>query len=223
MVMVFVPAGEFSMGSNDGESDEKPVHTVYLDAYYIDEYEVTNAQYRKCVEAGVCSQPSYWDDSGYNKPNQPVVGVNWNDAKTYCQWAGARLPTEAEWEKAAQGTDGRTYPWGNQSADCSRANYGGCVGRPAEVGQYPTGASPYGALDMAGNVWEWVADWYAADYYGRSPARNPQGPDSGQYRVLRGGSWSASAYSLRAAYRGGSDPADRSGSSGFRCAGSPGG
>jgi formylglycine-generating enzyme required for sulfatase activity len=177
MVMVYVPEGEFLMGSPSGQGndDEHPQHTVYLDAFWIDQTEVTNAQYRKCLEAGVCRKPVCWDNSDYNAPDQPVVCVSWGDARTYCEWAGVRLPSEAEWEKAARGTDGRVYPWGNEAPICERANYAVCVGKAASAGSYPAGVSPYGALDMAGNVWEWVADWYAGNYYSRSPARNPQG------------------------------------------------
>jgi len=188
MVMVYVPAGEFLMGSSDADGqardDEKPQHTVYLDAYWIDRTEVTNAQYRKCVEAGACREPECW-----SVRDQPVVCVGWGDAQAYAAWVGGRLPTEAEWEKAARGMDGRIYPWGNGAPDCSRANYSSCVGRPAVVGSYPAGASPYGALDMAGNVWEWVADWYEEGYYARSPDRNPQGPAYGGLWVVRGGSF----------------------------------
>jgi formylglycine-generating enzyme required for sulfatase activity len=220
--MVSVPAGEFIMGSEEGDSDEQPVHTIYLDAFYIDKTEVTNAQYRQCVEAGACDAPvdaTYYDNADYAQ--HPVVFVSWHDADAYCRWAGKRLPTEAEWEKAARGTDGRTYPWG-EGIDCDRAQHGECAGQTVPVGSKPKGASPYGALDMAGNVWEWVADWYDSGYYSQSPARNPQGPDSGEERVLRGGSWSYGANFVRSANRYGDSPVDRFDNVGFRCArGSP--
>jgi formylglycine-generating enzyme required for sulfatase activity len=228
MALVYVPAGEFTMGTNE-EGDEEPVHTVYLDGYYIDKYEVSNAQYQRCVEAGACEQSGCRNESAYSAPDWPVVCVDWNQAKAYCQWAGARLPTEAEWEKAARGTDARTYPWGNEAPDCSRANYCPgwpgkcCVGGTSRVGDYASGASPYGALDMAGNVWEWTADWYASDYYSRSPANNPQGPDSGQRRVLRGGSWSYQFADIRAVHRYHLDPSASGHPIGFRCVVSPGG
>jgi formylglycine-generating enzyme required for sulfatase activity len=220
--MVYVPAGEFIMGSNEGYSDEKPAHTVYLDAFYIDKYEVTNAQYRKCAEAGACSQPH--DAEYYNDPNyagHPMVYVDWSQADAYCRWAGKRLPTEAEWEKAARGTDGRTYPWG-EGIDCDHAQYGECGGQTVPVGSKPQGTSPYGALDMAGNVWEWVADWYGEDYYSQSPERNPPGPDSGWSRVLRGGSWDNLQWFAYCTGRGRNFPGLRNHFVGFRCArGSP--
>ncbi len=234
-VMVYVPAGEFIMGSDKGEVNEQPVHTVYLDAFYMDKTEVTNAQYQRCVEAGACRTPTCdWGEPTYgdaSKADHPVVCVNWNDAQAYCAWAGKRLPTEAEWEKAARGTDGRTYPWGN-TFDGSRLNFcdRNCefdwkdsdaddgYAQTAPVGSYPQGASPHGALDMAGNVWEWEADWYDAGYYSQSPGRNPPGPDSGQYRVLRGGSWHDGGGFGRGAARNGGNPGDRGNYAGFRCA-----
>jgi len=161
MVQVYVPAGSFQMGSDTGDSDEKPVHTVTLDAFWIDRTEVTNAMYALCVEAGKCSPPSssksytrdnYYGDAQYN--NYPVIYVTWDNANAYCEWAGRRLPTEAEWEKAARGTDGRTYPWGDAAPDSTRLNYNSNVGDTTEAGKYPSGASPYGVWDMAGNVWE---------------------------------------------------------------------
>jgi serine/threonine-protein kinase len=205
MTMVYVPAGEFTMGIGEGASTSAPAHNVYLDAFWIDQTEVTNAMYAKCVEAGVCKPPSqsssathtrYYGD--FNFDNYPVIYVSWTDADAYCQWARARLPTDAEWEKAARGADGRIFPWGGDdygNASCSQANYwqgigiGFCVGDTVAVGSYPTGVSPYGALDMSGNVWEWVADWFSKTYYSYSPQRNPAGPNSGEFRVIRGGSW----------------------------------
>ena len=224
-VMVYVPAGEFLMGSNDdypyAGPDEKPQRTVHLDAFWIDRTEVTNAQYRKCVEAGACEEPRYWDDDRYNAPDQPVVGVSWDDAQVYTAWAGGRLPTEAEWEKAARGTDGRLYPWGDSAPDCRKANCGRCADRPFVVGSHPDGASPYGVLDMAGNVEEWVADWYDDDYYSRSPDRNPQGPDTGESLVLRGGTFDSHQPTVRCAHRFWDPPDYAHNTFGFRVAVDP--
>ncbi|MEW5719798.1 MAG: SUMF1/EgtB/PvdO family nonheme iron enzyme [Chloroflexota bacterium] len=224
--MVFVPAGEFSMGSNDYD-DEKPPHTVYLDAFWMDKYEVTNALYKKCVDAGKCTAPSlktsYTRDSYYGNAqydNYPVIFVSWDDADKFCAWAGKRLPTEAEWEKVARGTDGRVYPWGSTFDKNLLNSFEGGKGDTTAVGSYPGGASPYGALDMAGNAWEWVADWYSSNIYSSSPRNNPTGPSSGQYRVLRGGSWFSDAACARAAsrsyYR--YSPDLRADYWGFRCA-----
>jgi formylglycine-generating enzyme required for sulfatase activity len=227
MVMVYVPAGEFLMGSADSDSqaysNEKPQHTVYLDAFWIDKTEVTNAQYKKCVQAGACKALEYARSSDYNGDTQPVVEVDWFNAQAYCQWAGRQLPTEAQWEKAARGTDGRIYPWGNQAATCEYAvmNVGsgnGCgKGTTWPVGSKPKGASPYGALDMAGNVWEWVADWYSESYYAGSPSKNPPGPASGEYRVPRGGSFYDEARVVRGVYRGREVPGYWAPGRGFRC------
>jgi len=224
MLMMFVPAGEFTMGSENGSTDESPIHTVTLDAYWIDQTEVTNKMYALCAQAGVCQPPegtrSYTRSSYYGNPeydNFPVIYVDWDMAKTYCEWADARLPTEAEWEKAARGTDGRTYPWG-EGLDCNKANYSGCVGDTIAVGSYDDGKSPYGLFDMAGNVWEWVADWYDSNYYASSPSNNPQGAASGQSRVLRGGSWDSDGDNARSAYRSWYDPSLFSLNVGFRCA-----
>jgi formylglycine-generating enzyme required for sulfatase activity len=228
MTMVFIPAGDFLMGSVNSDSsasdDEKPQRTVYLDAYWIDQTEVTNAQYALCVAAGVCQPPSetqsytrssYYGDAQYD--NYPVIYVSWNEAAAYCAWVGGRLPTEAEWEKAARGTDGRIYPWGNQDPNCQLVNYSSCAGDTSAVGSYPAGASPYGLLDMAGNVWEWVQDRYSDSYYASSPASNPPGPSSGDYRVLRGGAWLNESRNARSADRGWLNPGNRYDSGGFRC------
>lgn len=224
--MVYVPAGEFLMGSPEGQGNEYewPQHTVYLNAYWIDKTEVTVAQYSRCVEAGACSPARPDPNSSYctsvddTKFNHPINCVDWSQAVAYCGWVGRRLPSEAEWEKAARGVDGRLYPWGNQEPRSDLLNFDASVDSiTTPVGQYPAGASPYGALDMAGNVWEMVADWYDENYYRSSPPDNPQGPDGGDYRVLRGGSWvNASAY-VRTADRFWAPPYNAYDGAGFRC------
>jgi len=218
---VLIPAGEFWMGTDDQDDDEKPRHHVNLDAFAIDRYEVTNERYRRFVDASGHPPPRFGapvDPAILGGASQPVVGVSWLDAEAYCRWAGKRLPTEAEWEKAARGEDGRVYPWGDLW-DSSRANSKESgLGRSVPVGSYPTGVSPYGVHDMAGNVWEWVADWYAEDYYQRSPRRNPTGPESGRWKVLRGGSWGYLPSLLRTSKRLSITPELRNTVVGFRCA-----
>ena len=212
------------MGSNDGDSNERPVHTVYLDGYYISKYEITNAQYKKfCDETGrgYPKDPGYSGMSNYftNYPNYPVVNVNWNDAKAYCDWAGLKLPTEAQWEKGARGTDARKYPWGNDEPGTDRANYSGRSDGykyTSPIGYYPKGQSPYGLMDMAGNVWEWCNDWYDANYYSGSPSSNPRGPSSGTNKVLRGGSWNNIGNYIRCADRSGINPSSIYNDGGFR-------
>ena len=215
MVMVYVPAGDFEMGSEAGIMDEVPVHTVYLVSYWIDQTEVTFGQYRQFVEEdGYTGRNGCGDGDEY-----PVACVDWYDAQAYCEWTGKRLPTEAEWEKAARGTDGRTYPWG-EGLNCQRAQFGSCAGDALPVGSLPAGASPYGALDMAGNVREWVADWYDSGYYSISLLRNPIGPQEGESRVLRGGSWhyyEKGGWDVRSADRFRYYPSLSSDYYGFRC------
>lgn len=223
MVMVYVSEGAFTMGSDSGESDEKPVHTVFLDAFWIDQTEVTNGMYALCVKTGICQHTGSASLNDSASARYPVSSVSWNNSKAYCEWAGRRLPTEAEWEKAARGTDGRTYPWGNDTPSCDLVNYYNCSGKNDPVGSYPNGASPYGALDMAGNVWEWVADWYDAAYYQNSPSSNPLGPASGTYRVSRGSSWGTMGTGvghliLRISSRATDYPDIRDKVGGFRCA-----
>ena len=222
--MVLVPAGEFTMGSNDA-SDEKSPHEVYLDSFWIDKFEVTNALYKKCVDTGRCRPPSlttswtrdsYYGNSQYD--NYPVIYVSWNDANAFCAWPGKRLPTEAEWEKAARGTDKRIYPSGNTFDENLLNNNAGGKGDTTVVGNFPAGVSPYGALDMAGNVWEWVADWYDSSYYTNSPLNNPKGPSSGQARVLRGGSWYDHVARAPSRFNLIPDPDNRYGFVGLRCA-----
>jgi formylglycine-generating enzyme required for sulfatase activity/CHAT domain-containing protein len=204
-VYVYVPAGKFIMGSETGADDEKPAHEVTLDAFWIMQTEVTNEQYKKCVDAGACTKPStpdwgasmFWSNFGQD----PVVNVTWSQVSAYAKWAGGRLPTEAEWEKAARGPDGNIYPWGKDPPNDELLNFDGNNETTTEVGQYQAGKSYYGALDMAGNVWEWVADWYDVGYYQSSPPENPTGPASGQYHVVRGGSWYNNASDVRSSSR----------------------
>jgi len=217
--MVYIPAGKFIMGSVAGYADEQPEHEVYLDAYYIDKYEVTNAQYRRFCRATGHRRTPYPASRNLGGDNQPVVGVSWYDAWEYCRWAGKRLPTEAEWEKAARGTDGRTYPWGNtwHSDYCNSGEAG--LGKTTPVGSFPQGASPYGVMDMAGNVWEWCFDYYDPNFYSQPEARhNPAGPPQGSFRVLRGGSWYDMPVNVRTTTRRGDNPNVRLSNIGFRCA-----
>jgi eukaryotic-like serine/threonine-protein kinase len=227
--MLLVPAGEFTMGSDQGNPDEKPAHQVYLNSFYIDKYEVTNGLYRTCVTAGHCPRPKNGSSTShaayYGNPefdDYPVIYVDWNMVKAYCDWRGAQLPTEAQWEKAARGLRENIYPWGD-SLDCSKANYYDaahskyCVGDTSRVGSYPAGKSDNGVFDLIGNVAEWVSDWYSADYYQNSFNQNPSGPALGQYRIFRGGSWSTST-GLSVTLRLRDEPTYASYDLGFRCA-----
>ena len=216
---VYVPAGAFIMGSAQGSASEQPAHRVDLDAFWIMRTEVTNAQYGRCVDAGVCTAPhsDQWQETRKASPSHPVTYVDWTQAAVYAKWVGGSLPTEAQWEKACRGDDQRTYPWGNQQPSAGLFNVQDSgVDGTSSVGSYPSGASPYGVLDMAGNVWEWVADWYDDRYYAQSPAENPTGPENGSYRLMRGGSSRNDADGVRCAYRLRYGPISRNGYAGFR-------
>jgi eukaryotic-like serine/threonine-protein kinase len=237
MVMVYVPAGEFEMGNTEIPLED-PAHTVALDSFWIDRTEVSNVQFQRCVKAGVCDEPSCWRDrdlirnnSDFNGLEQPVMCVDWHQARAYCEWAGGRLPTEAEWEYTARGPEGLEYPWGNEF-DGTKLNY--CdVNCPkiyaderfddgyaftAPVGSYPDGASWCGALDMAGNVREWAADWFGEYASGRQV--NPTGPSSGIQRAMRGGAWEGLLFDTRNTVRKGGRPIFELLYLGFRCASS---
>lgn len=224
--MLDIPAGSFMMGCNEDldsacDADELPYHEVSLSAYKIDERETTQEQYQACIDAGGCFVPGTddnceWDPS--NRGDYPVVCVTWEQADAYCRWADKRLPTEAEWEKAARGENGQVYPWGISAPECVHVNFGDCDTGSQPVGTHPGGKSPYGVEDMAGNVYEWVNDYYGEDYYTTSPATDPQGPASGDYRVMRGGAWGYDATYLRASNRGANQQTVYRFPLGFRCA-----
>ncbi len=230
ITMRLVPAGEFTMGSDTDSDNRNPAHPVYLDAFYMDKYEITNAHYAACVTAGVCEPPHFtksdFRPSYYGNPefdNYPVIYVDWNMARTYCEtWRGARLPTEAEWEKAARGTDGRSYPWG-EGINCDQANYDGdldtasfCVGETSKVGSYESGKSPYGLYDMAGNVFEWTSSLLKPYPYDAVDGREDL-TRSGD-RVIRGGAWSEGPDDQRVFYRSWIGPNLSESAIGFRCA-----
>jgi sulfatase modifying factor 1 len=233
--MVMVPAGKFPMGvpsgDRDGGRDEYPRHEVFVDTFVIDKFEVTNGRYWEFVKATGHRVPqnptnptrNLWEGGHITDSvaERPVINVDWFDAEAYCAWAGKRLPTEAEWEKAAKGTSDRRFPWGNVEPTAKHLNYNQrWIGEKTlmPVGSYEAGRSPYGVYDMAGNVWEWVHDWYDAHYYEKSPERNPKGPKAGSKKVIRGAGWQNETPTVRIFTRVESDPTVRNESTGFRCA-----
>ena len=224
--MVEIPAGEFAMGLDGVQAleDERPMHRLWLDRFSMDLHEVATEQYAEFLAATHRPAPWQWNEGDLSQTrDRPVIGVDWSDADAFCRWKGKRLPTEAEWEKSARGTDGRLYPWGNQVPRKDLANF--ALGARFSYSQvlmpvqsYEQGKSPYGLYHMAGNVWEWVQDWYAVSYYEVSPERNPQGPEQGQFKVLRGGSWSDLPKYLLTYGRFKLPPDTRNSYTGFRCA-----
>ncbi len=229
--MVLVPDGVFTMGSSDADIDwvlttffsdsrewyldETPQRKVYLKSYYIDKHEVTNEQYRQFLEAVPGREPKFWDNTRFSQPDQPVVGITWQEAVKYCKWKGKRLPTEEEWEKAARGTDGRYYPWGNEN-DATLSNVRGMEDGfryPAPVGEIEEGKSPYGAFDMAGNVFEWTTDWYLP-FEGNQHENDMYGTE---LKVIKGGSWQSNMDLARSGIRGKAIPDQRQNYIGFRC------
>ena len=225
-LMALVPAGKFMMGSSMGDADEQPEHQVYVETFFMDTYQVTVGQYARFLDATSREAPPDWTIMNRSQhQKRPIVNVDWADADAYCTWAGKRLPTEAEREKAARGTDGRTYPWGNEHptkffANVSQENWNN-HGALTPVGSFEGGKSPYGIYDMAGNVWEWVSDWYDPAYYKTSSSQNPTGPPRGESKVIRGGSWGSGPEALRSAHREIHSPSFRGLGTGFRCAKTP--
>lgn len=225
MTQIYIPAGEFLMGGpvnpDVSDPDDRPQRSIYLDAFWVAQTTVTNAMYKLCYEAEKCPKPireelnPHYYDPAFG--DHPVVYVTWDDARQYCEWSGGRLPSEAEWEKAARGVDGRTYPWGNYKPNASLANVGGDLDSTVPVGSYPRGASPYGVLDMGSNVREWVADWYQPGRFKDSKV-NPTGPEAGEKRVLRGASWFDPFQYVRAVSRLAHAPDSAGWNRGFRCA-----
>ena len=220
--MILVEAGPYTMGGRDEESpnNERPSHTVYVNAFLINPFPVTNQDYREFVKVTGHRTPIHWQRGTFPSGlgNHPVTNVTWQDARDYAEWSGARLPTESEWEKAARGTDERPYPWGDRFVEGERCNSSNMVGATTQVDEFPDGRSPYGLWDMAGNVFEWCHDYFDEEYYKHSPASNPRGPEGGQERVVRGGSYAETRASLRCTHRNGAAETYNRDNTGFRIA-----
>ncbi|MFP6637417.1 MAG: formylglycine-generating enzyme family protein [Nitrospinaceae bacterium] len=232
--MALIPAGKSQMGSQQSLFElkphdlfntdrhslgpENPAHEVYLDAFYIDVYEVTNKQYKIYVDTTGAKKPKGWRKTDFSGAQQPVVGISWKEAVNYCKSNGKRLPTEAQWEKAGRGKRPIKYPWGNSPPDSEKLNYNNEKKKTMPVGSYEKGKSDYGIYDLSGNVSEWLYDWHYPEYYLYSPKENPQGPDVGHYKVIRGGNWRNNANDVDLIYRNATAPNVRNYTVGFRCA-----
>ena len=235
--MVLVPGGEYEMGDLRSLSElnvldilnpdrhalgpENPAHKVVVDAFFIDIYEVSNKSFGEFTKENNKKNPTFWENPDFNQPDQPVVGVSWKEAQAFCKWKNKRLPTEAEWEKAAKKKQTNYYPWGNSEPTPEKLNFSNNIGKTTSVGSYEAGKSSLGIYDLSGNVSEWVYDWHSPEYYLFSPSKNPKGPTSGQYRVIRGGNWRNGKNEVKITFRNATIPKLKSKTVGFRCAKSP--
>ncbi len=236
--MVLISEGHYVMGShkslielNPGDlfstdrhalGPENPAHNVEIDSFYIDTHEVSHGNYMEFVKTNKVKKPLFWNNPNFNNEKQPVVGISWKEAQSYCTWKGGRLPTEAEWEKASRGKRSVDYPWGNDPPDSTKLNFNQEIKKTTPIGSYEAGKSDYGVYDLAGNVSEWIYDWHLAEFYLFSSKRNPTGPQKGQYKVIRGGNWRNNAKDVKMVYRNATIPSIRKKTLGFRCARSKG-
>lgn len=236
--MVLISEGHYVMGShkslielNPGDlfstdrhalGPENPAHNVEIDSFYIDTHEVSHGNYMEFVKTNKVKKPLFWNNPNFNNEKQPVVGISWKEAQSYCTWKGGRLPTEAEWEKASRGKRSVDYPWGNEPPDSTKLNFNQEIKKTTPIGSYEAGKSDYGVYDLAGNVSEWIYDWHLAEFYLFSPKRNPTGPKKGQYKVIRGGNWRNNPEDVKMVYRNATIPSIRKKTLGFRCAQSKG-